>query len=71
MTRRTIQQLKELDKAAYLVHVRFIELGYYPTCTNCMNFGKTDEVCSKFGVRPPAKVIAISCGDHWDMDIPF
>ena len=40
-------------------------------CTNCNQFGD-DEVCIKFGARPPAKIIAKSC-EHWEFreNIPF
>ena len=42
----------------------------WQTCINCENWDKDKELCEKWGVRPPAKVIVNGC-DDWFVDIPF
>jgi hypothetical protein len=43
------------------------------SCLSCDTFNEETEVCSKFNARPPARVIAFSCGDYANIneEIPF
>ena len=43
------------------------------SCINCLNFDHENELCKKFQQRPPANVIALSCGAYYEDndDIPF
>ena len=43
--------------------------GWFTTCTNCCDWNDKTEMCMKFKVRPPAKVIVVGCEQH--SDIPF
>lgn len=46
--------------------------GNTKNCINCVFFRESEELCSKFKQRPPARVIALSCEHHEDCnDIPF
>lgn len=40
------------------------------TCLTCDMFNEETETCSKYAVRPPARVIAYGC-EHYVEDIPF
>jgi hypothetical protein len=40
------------------------------TCINCSEFDEKSEICRIHKARPPARIIALGCGDHVDM-IPF
>jgi hypothetical protein len=40
------------------------------TCINCELFIENVELCGKFKVRPPARIIALGCDNHEDT-IPF
>lgn len=48
-----------------------INAGHVPSCINCINWDMKAETCTHYGARPPAEVIVFSCGDAWDIDIPF
>lgn len=43
------------------------------SCINCSQFDEKMEICRKFKQRPPARVIALSCGEDYEdeNDIPF
>lgn len=43
------------------------------SCLNCLHFNETDEVCRVWNARPPARIIAFSCGTAYEDrdDIPF
>lgn len=43
------------------------------SCITCDNFEEETETCKKFNARPPARIIAIGCGDYENIneDIPF
>lgn len=46
----------------------------FQSCLNCDNFNEQTEICKVWNARPPAKVIAFSCGtDKYDdnEEIPF
>lgn len=48
--------------------------GIQASCINCKNFDEPKEICKIFNQRPPARVIALSCGpeNYEDFDeIPF
>lgn len=59
------------------------ELGIQASCVNCLHFrelefkaasgfGGPAEICKKFNMRPPARIIAMSCEAWEDIDdIPF
>lgn len=43
-------------------------------CLTCDNFKETEEICMKFKMKPPARVIAFSCGENYENindEIPF
>jgi hypothetical protein len=40
------------------------------TCMTCDHFRQVDEICQKYNMRPPAKVIAFGCPAYED-EIPF
>ncbi|AMW36195.1 hypothetical protein [Xanthomonas phage XAJ2] len=42
----------------------------WQTCLNCIHWLKRNELCEKFGGRPPADIIVTGCIEH-DDDIPF
>lgn len=54
--------------------ISFVELmvreGWFRSCLNCEFWQDKEEVCRKWKVRPPAKVIVTGCEDHSD-EIPF
>lgn len=62
---------KKKDEAARITHNRLIDQGVFPCCINCLYWDAIPETCKKFNMRPPAEVIARSCGESWDVDIPF
>jgi hypothetical protein len=42
------------------------------TCITCASFRESDEQCTKFKARPPARVIAYGCKDYFnEEEIPF
>lgn len=45
----------------------------YRSCLNCIKFNEKAELCNLYNQRPPARVIAYSCGDKWEdvREIPF
>lgn len=47
--------------------------GSYQSCMNCIHFNEASEVCGVYGARPPARIIAYSCGTAYEdnKDIPF
>lgn len=46
--------------------------GLAKSCLNCRLFDEATEICGKFNMRPPARVIAYSCEHYEDCDdIPF
>lgn len=66
-----LDKQKEWEFVAYKYHERMVLLGYLPACTNCGHWDKKAEICAEYKVRPPANVIAVSCGGKWVDDIPF
>jgi hypothetical protein len=40
------------------------------TCLTCDKFDEPNELCNKYGGRPPAKVIAFGC-DGYEDRVPF
>lgn len=47
-----------------------VEVGMFETCLNCDHWNDRDEICTKFKMRPPAKIIVCGCEFH-ESDIPF
>lgn len=39
------------------------------TCINCTHFDETNELCTKYSARPPARVIALGCPEY--ENLPF
>lgn len=46
-----------------------MEIGMFQSCINCCDWNNDKEMCVKFKMRPPAKVIVSGCEFH--SDIPF
>lgn len=40
------------------------------SCLNCDKFDETNELCNKYGGRPPARIIAFGC-DGYEEKVPF
>lgn len=40
------------------------------TCCSCDHFNQASEICGKYNMRPPAKVIAFGC-PAYENEIPF
>jgi hypothetical protein len=64
--------LKELAKG---ITNWMLEQGLYRTCLNCEHWieGPPDnmqQICGKYNMRPPTKIIVCGCDDHSD-NIPF
>lgn len=57
VTRLTKAVKEELDRATR-------------TCLNCSRFDEPNELCGKYGGRPPARIIVLGCDGHED-EIPF
>ena len=48
------------------------DLGIMTNCLNCINFVEQIELCKLAAARPPARVIAFGCKNHFDTEeIPF
>ncbi len=42
------------------------------SCINCLHFDEANELCKLCNLRPPARIIALSCDKYEDKDdIPF
>jgi len=39
-------------------------------CLNCDQWEKDKELCQKWNMKPPAKIIILGCED-WEVSIPF
>jgi hypothetical protein len=59
-----------LRKLAIEIVDRFLDMGLFQTCCNCSEWKPKEEICCKFNIRPPAKVICTGCEYHTD-NIPF
>jgi hypothetical protein len=51
-------------------------VSYHPslmrTCMTCVHFQESNEVCKRYNLRPPARVIAYGCKDYMnEEEIPF
>ena len=55
-------------EAAILAVVREAQLG--KCCITCDYFKETEELCKRYDVRPPARVIALGCSSY-EPEIPF
>jgi hypothetical protein len=40
------------------------------SCLNCDKFDEPNEICNKYGGRPPAKIIAFGC-EGYEEKVPF
>lgn len=48
------------------------EMSLQKSCLNCCNFEEEKELCRLAKARPPARVIAYACPNHFDeSEIPF
>lgn len=46
--------------------------GLTPSCISCEKFRESDEYCTAFYAKPPARIIAFGCSSYLDKDqIPF
>lgn len=61
---------ENMRKLANLIVERMSDEGYFRTCCNCKAWDEQHEVCKKYNVQPPARVIVKGCEDHSD-NIPF
>jgi hypothetical protein len=50
-----------------------VHVDVFKTCLTCINFReKSGELCTRFGGRPPARVIAYGCAEYFHNDeVPF
>ena len=47
---------------------------YFPfqSCINCEHFDEPNEICKKYNVRPPLRILLFACEMYEDnQDIPF
>jgi len=58
------------ELAIQKTHELLVQRGILPSCVNCELWDEKQELCTKWGRRPPAKVIVIGCQHHIP-DIPF
>jgi hypothetical protein len=52
------------------MHKKMVNNGLLPSCINCIEWIKKEEMCGKYNVRPPVEIIVYGC-ESWDMGIPF
>ena len=60
----TVEQRDELHRC--LVNHYIVQ-----SCVNCAKFNPELEICKMVNQRPPARIIVFSCGEQWEIDIPF
>jgi hypothetical protein len=61
----------ESDRLRHMLHQDLVQHALVPCCLHCDRFDEKTEKCSLYNARPPARVIALSCGKEWMMLIPF
>lgn len=64
-----------MNRLGLLLAKEMFEGGLFRTCANCEYWreGPPDnpvQICGKYNMRPPTKIIVIGCDDHSD-NIPF
>lgn len=64
-----------MNKLALILARHMDEMGMFKSCCNCEHWleGPPDnklQICGKYQMRPPTKVIVCGCDDHSD-NIPF
>jgi hypothetical protein len=65
----------QLSKLAHSLMDWLDDAGYHRTCLTCESWieGPTDnrqQLCGKYKMRPPTKIIISGCPDHTDL-IPY
>jgi hypothetical protein len=51
---------------------RLTKANIYQNCLNCLNWKHKEDICGKYNIKPPTKIIVNSCPDYVDeMEIPF
>jgi hypothetical protein len=67
-----IDALYDVQTALYNA-IHALDQPLYKSCLNCIKFNEKAELCNLYNQRPPARVIAYSCGDKWEdvKEIPF
>ena len=65
------QMIRTMDPAVQALHSYALEVGLVRGCWNCDNMNRDTNVCQKYKVQPPVRVITFSCGADWVDRIPF
>jgi len=65
------QKLRTMDPAIQALHSYALEFGLVRSCWSCDNMNRDTNVCQKFKVQPPVRVITFSCGPDWEERVPF
>lgn len=60
-------------QAALNAAIANLDQPLYKSCLNCLKFNEKAEICNLYNQRPPARVIAYSCGEQWEdlQGIPY
>jgi len=72
-----LRQLAAIEIRASLIGLLFKQIEKpetypYQSCLNCFFFNEKEELCNKYKMRPPARIIAFGCPDYSDViEIPF
>lgn len=64
-----------MTKLALILAGNMDDMGMFRTCLNCEHWiegtpHNIQQICGKYKVRPPTKIIVCGCDDHSD-NIPF
>jgi hypothetical protein len=64
-----------MNKLALILAGHMDEMGMFKSCINCEHWiegppNNLQQVCGKYKMRPPTKIIICGCDEHTD-NIPF
>lgn len=73
---RKLRKIPEVHDIRYSIQVAVTNalssIDLYESCLTCEHFNASNEICGKFGQRPPARIIVNACPEYKDNDnIPF
>jgi hypothetical protein len=63
-------RVKAINDVAHWLTEILVDNGFFRSCLNCSEWNKDLDLCFKFKVKPPTKVIVTGCEHHSDV-IPF
>lgn len=72
LRKRALIEMKSALDGFLLKQIERADIFPFRSCLSCIYFKEKSELCSKYNMRPPAKIIAYGCPDYDDVDeIPF